>query len=211
MEMKELPVFDSKGSAAGTCQVPAAVFGAGAFQSGLHQTVRWQRAKKRVGSHKVKTRSEVKATGKKPWRQKGLGRARAGSFASPIWVGGGVAHGPKVKSYEFSVNKKERRKALASAVSSRVSEEKCFVVKDFGLEKIRTKDAAWVLHAAGLQSGSKALVVVCEEDQFVEKSLRNIRGIKVINPKGLNVYDILAAEYLIFSEKAVEQVAQRLS
>jgi len=212
MDMKELPVFDSKGSSAGSCKVPSAVFGQeDSFRAGLHQTVRWQRAKRRAGTHKVKTRSEVKATGKKPWRQKGLGRARAGSYASPIWVGGGVAHGPKVKSYEFRLNKKERRKALSSAISSRVSENKCFVVKDFGLERIRTKDAAWVLYAAGLEPGRKALVVICDEDQYAEKSLRNVRGIKVIKPDGLNVYDILAGDFLILSGKALERIVERLS
>ena len=174
--------------------------------------MRWQRAKRRAGSATVKTRAEVKATGAKPWKQKGTGRARAGRRSSPIWVGGGVAHGPKARKYEFRLNKKERQKALCSVLTTRNLEEKIFVVEDFGLKEIKTKAAAAVLVAAGLKPGAQRILVIApmENSEILTKSLRNIDRLKVIDVAGLNVYDVLSKECLVFVGDALEAVQSRL-
>ncbi len=206
----ELAHFDSAGKKLGSKEADASLFAADVSTSILHDVVRWQRAKARSGTHTVKTRAEVKATGAKPWRQKGTGRARAGSFASPIWVGGGVAHGPKQRSYEFSLNGKLRKKALCSALTARASDEKCLVLKDFGLDKPKSQQAAAVLESIGVPRGRKALVVLGSDDEVSKKSLRNLPGISVLETDGLNVYAVLNSEFLIFTEAGLEGVQARL-
>ena len=212
MAKTEIPFFDSKGKNIGTKEVPADIFATeGSVAHLLHQVVRWQRAKKRAGTHTVKTRSQVRGGGKKPWRQKGLGRARAGSSSSPLWVGGGVAHGPKQRSYEFSLNRKERRKALCGAITERAKNGSCFALKDFDLKEIKTKEAAVVLRNLGVSSKERAVVVAAEDEEFVAQSLRNIPGITALPVKGLNVYDILNAKYLVLTEKGLEGVSERFA
>lgn len=198
-------------SSTGEVDVPASVFDCDVKSNLLHQSVRWERAKKRSGSHTVLTRSQVRGGGAKPWKQKGTGRARAGSSSSPIWVGGGVAHGPKKKSYEFSLNKKEKQAALCSALSARRAEEKLLVVADLGLSGIRTADAVAALSKAGLPADKKALVVIDTSNDVLNKSLRNIGNVKIANPEGLSVYDILGAPWLVLVGDSLDKLVQRLT
>lgn len=212
MATAEIKLFDASGKEVGTKSVPEEIFG---LKEGvahlLHQVVRWQRAKKRAGTHTTLTRSQVRGGGRKPFKQKGLGRARAGSNTSPLWVGGGVAHGPKQKSYEFSLNRKEKAKALRGAISQRVGEGTCVALTDFGLSEFKTKQAAAVLDNIGVAGRGGAVVVADEAESFVSKSLKNIPGVKAIPAKGLNVYDVLNAKYLVMTEKGLDQVTERLA
>lgn len=211
MSSVELNIVDASGAKAGTKSVSAVVFGSEEVAGQiLHQAVRYERNKKRAGTHKTKTRTEVAGGGAKPFRQKGTGRARAGSNSSPIWVGGGTAHGPKPRSYAFSMNKKERLRALRDTVSAKRVEEKLLVIKDFGLSEIKTKAAAEVLSKLGLAAGTKAFVILSPESEVAAKSLRNIAGIKVSSVAALNVYDILNAEFLIIEESQLEALEARL-
>ena len=203
----ELEVRNTSGEKTGSASVPEGLFVDEVPLGLLHQVVRWQRAKKRVGTHTVKTRSEVRGGGKKPWKQKGTGRARAGSSSSPIWVGGGVAHGPKQRSYQFQLNKRERELALRGAMSLRQEESRLLVFDEYGLKEIKTRAAAEMLNTAGV-AGS-ALVVLEEGDETVAKSMNNLPRVKTVMPQGLNVYDILAHEYLLMSAKSLESVAAR--
>lgn len=207
----ELQVLDAKGKKVGTVAASEAVVAEAKRTDLLHEIVRWQRNKRRAGTHTVLTRAEARGGGAKPWKQKGTGRARAGSNTSPLWVGGGIAHGPKQRDYTFSTNRKMRRKALCAALSARVGEQKCLVVRDFGLTQIKTKEAATVLASLGITRGTRALVVLPADAEAAALSLRNIPGITVVSAEGLNVYDVLKAEYLLFSEPAFLSVHERLT
>ena len=205
--MSEQVEIKSKG---GGVKVPAAIFGAEVKNNLLHQSVRWLRAKKRSGSHTVLTRTQVRGGGAKPWRQKGTGRARAGSSFSPLWVGGGVAHGPKKKSYEFDLNKKEKKSALCGALSARRAEEKVLVIKDLKLKEIKTSAAVKALADAGLPADKKAVVVINGSDQVVSKSLRNIGNVKLATSDSLTVYDVLGAPWLVLVGDALDKIVARL-
>jgi large subunit ribosomal protein L4 len=205
--MSEQVEIKSKG---GSVKVPAAIFGAEVKNNLLHQSVRWLRAKKRSGSHTVLTRTQVRGGGAKPWRQKGTGRARAGSSSSPLWVGGGVAHGPKKKSYEFDLNKKEKKSALCGALSARRAEEKVLVIKDLKLKEIKTSAAVKALADAGLPADKKAVVVINGSDQVVSKSLRNIGNVKLATSDSLTVYDVLGAPWLVLVGDALDKIVARL-
>lgn len=200
---------DAKGTALTPREISSDVFAANYSAALVHQVVRWQRARKRAGTHNVLTRGQMKGGGAKPWRQKGTGRARAGSRNSPIWVGGGVAHGPKQRSYEFSVNKKERQAALKGVISERHREGKFLFLDSFAFEGIKTREAVKVLQALGLTSGTKVLVVVPKGDEQLVKSLRNISGVKPIYAAGLNVYDVLYSEYLLVVGDALGEIEGR--
>ena len=156
-------------------------------------------------------RDRVRGGGAKPWKQKGTGRARAGSSSSPIWVGGGVAHGPKKKSYEFGLNKKEKHAALCSALSARRAEEKLVIVSDLGLKEIKTSAASAALVKAGLPADQKALVVLDTSNDVLNKSLRNIKNLKIAAPEGVSVYDILAAPWLVIVGDSFDKLVQRLT
>lgn len=211
MSQTELPLFDSKGKEVGKKAASAEIFGARAPKHLYHQVVRWQRAKARAGTHSTLTRAEMSGGGRKPWKQKGTGNARSGSNTSPLWVGGGIAHGPKPRDYEFSLNKRERRKALAGALSERQAEGRLFLVSDFGLKGIKTKDAAAALVKLGVEKGARALVIVPDSDETIVKSVRNIPGAKLLSPAGLNVYDVLNHKYLVIVEAALPAVEARFN
>ena len=208
----ELQVIDIQGSEAGTLAI-GEVFEKSVRGDLVHQMVRSQLNAKRSGTHSCKTRSEVRGGGRKPFRQKGTGSARAGSSSSPLWVGGGVAHGPKNRSYDFNINKKEKRAALASAISVRVESGAIKIVKELSFTEIKTKLAKAALKRIGIEGS--ALVVLAEKDSELSsstvKSLRNIEGIKIISSKGLNVYDILNHSTLLVSEEAWKEVEGRLA
>ncbi len=211
MEQIDLKVMNASGKSSATRKFSSGLLPAEVSVSLLHQYTRWQRNKKRAGTHNVLTRAEARGGGAKPWKQKGTGRARAGSNTSPLWVGGGIAHGPKERSYEFSLNKKERKKALAMAVKARLDEGMLFIADDFGLKEISTKNAQKVLNALGVKRGDTALLVVSESESVLRKSLKNIEGIELLSASGLNVYDILNHKFLIFVGESFDEFEKRLT
>lgn len=174
----------------------------------LHDVVRMQRASRRAGTASTKTRSEVRGSGAKPWRQKGTGRARAGSRRSPIWRGGGVAFGPKPRDYSFKLNRKVKKQAVAMAMSARLQEGNLVVLDDFTMDQIKTKDFVSVMNTLDLDT---ALIVIDESNENLTKSSRNVNGYKVLNPEGLNVYDILLHKKLVLLQPALTSLEERFS
>jgi len=206
--MATIAVVNSKNEKVGEINLPEEIYAVPVKRGLLHEVVRWQMARWRAGTACTKTRGEVRGGGRKPWRQKGTGRARQGSIRAPHWVGGGVVFGPKPRDYSFKLNKKQRRLALKMALSCRAKEGKLLVVEDFGLSGIKTKDFVAFLKQLGVED---ALVVVPERDEVVEKSARNIPTVKVLAVEGLNVYDVLDHEYLIIKREALPKIEERLS
>jgi large subunit ribosomal protein L4 len=174
----------------------------------LHQTVLMQLANRRAGTAATKTKGFVRGGGKKPWRQKGTGRARAGSIRSPIWVGGGTIFGPQPRDYSYRMPRSARRNALVSALSMKHQERKLIVVDKLEPEQPKTKIMAKAL--ADLNVGS-ALIVIAEKDERVERSARNLPKVKVLRVDGLNVYDLLRYEHLIITEAALKALEERLA
>lgn len=207
----ELSVVDSAGKKVASRECSAGIFQAPVKTHLFHQFVRWQRAKARAGTHLVKTRATASGGGVKPWKQKGTGRARAGSNTSPLWIGGGIAHGPKLRDYGFQLNKKERRASLAGALSVRQAEGKLICLQDFDLKEISTRDAVIVLKNIGIEPAARVTVVIPSGEEKAMKSLRNIEGARVILPEGLNVSDVLNSEYLVIVAGALEVLESRLS
>lgn len=202
-------LYDDSGKESGTAELNAEVFGAQVLPDLVHQVVRWQRAKARRGTHSVLTRSNIKGGAKKPWKQKGTGRARAGSSVSPVWVGGAVVHGPTPRSYEFRMNAEVKRKALCSALSSKVQTGDLKVVKSFPKKASKTKDLSTFFGKLGMTEKG-LLLVVGKEEAEVMKSSRNIKSVSVVPVNGLNVYDILKKKQLVISEAALKAVEERV-
>lgn len=202
-------VLGAKGKEVGTVALSEAVFGVKPNDALLYQCARWQRNKARAGTHAVQTRALMTGGGIKPWKQKGTGRARAGSNTSPLWVGGGIAHGPKPRSYEFGLNKKERQAALKSALSARASEGRITIAEEASFSSGRTKDAALVLSKAGVKTGEPTLVVLQRSDEKAWKSLRNISGVTLVEPQGLNVFDVLYSRRVVLCANTVDAVTER--
>ncbi len=205
--MATLAVYSSQKEKVGDVEVSDAVFGVEPKIGLLHEVVKWQLAKRRSGTASTKTRAEVSGGGRKPWRQKGTGRARVGSIRSPLWRHGGVAHGPKPRDYSYSLPKKVRRLALKMVLSDKVASERIYVLNDFGIDEIKTKRMADLLRLFGCP---KAVVVTLDKDEKLALSARNIPGVKVLAEKGVNVYDLLKYEYLLIEEKAVQALDERL-
>lgn len=194
---------------AGDIDLDDAVFGVAYNEGLLQETVRYQLAKRQSGTHKVKTRSEVKATGKKPFRQKGTGRARAGSLVRPIDVGGGVAHGPKVRSHAIEMPKKKRSLALKVALSAKLKEGKLIVLDSAKVDSHKTKPVALALKKMGLEGS--ALIVDGEDlDSNFSKATANIPKIDLLPTRGANVYDILRRDVLILTRSAVSELTEKL-
>ncbi len=207
--MVAVPVHSASGGSAGTVELDDAVFDIDPHTAVMHQVVTAQLANRRSGTQSTKTRAEVSGGGAKPWRQKGTGRARQGSTRSPQWVGGGVALGPKPRSYAQKTPKKMIRLALHSALSDRARDDKIRVVESWGLDAPKTKDALAVLDALGVEG--RSLVVLGAEDEVAAKSLRNVPSVHVIDVSQLNTYDILCADYLVFTSDSVGDVAGPVS
>lgn len=205
--MATVDVLDKNRQKVDSVDLPDDIFNVEVRSDVLHQLVRWQLAKRRQGTASTKTRTEVRGGGRKPWRQKGTGRARSGTIRSPLWKGGGVAHGPKPRDYDFKVNKKVRALGLKMALSDKLANEQLMVVDSFDLSEIKTKLFNQVLGALEV---NKALVVIAEADEIMEMSGRNIPGVKVIRPEGLNVYDLLKYDHLLMLKPSVEKVVERL-
>ncbi len=202
--MPKVSVKTMAGKAAGSIDLDEETFGIEPNVPVMHQVVNAQLAARRAGTHSTKTRSEVRGGGAKPWRQKGTGRARAGSSRSPIWVGGGIAHGPKPRDYSERTNKKMIKLALRSALSDRAAEDKIVVFDAWGFEAPSTKAAKAALAAAGVEG--KALVVVGREDDDAAKSFRNLPEVHVLIADQLNCYDVLVSDFLVFAKDTVPVV-----
>jgi len=204
MSTTTIAVKTPAGSDAGTVDLDGELFGIEPNTAVLHQVVTAQLAARRAGTHSTKTRAEVRGGGAKPWKQKGTGRARAGSTRSPIWVGGGVAHGPKPRDYSQRTNKKMIKLALRSALSDRCAEGKVVVVDDWNFAEPSTKSAKAALEALGLEG--KVLLVVTREDWTAAASFRNLPNVFVLASDQLNAYDILANDYLLFTAASLPRV-----
>lgn len=173
----------------------------------LHDIVRMQRANRRAGTAATKTRKEVSGSSKKPWRQKGTGRARAGTRKSPVWRGGGTVFGPQPRDYSFRMPRKARRLGLRMAISARYQEDMLLVLEDFQLDEIKTKKFVEVMDNFAIDN---ALIVVAERLENLERSSRNVPGFKVLPAEGLNVYDILLHKHIILLKPSVGQLEERL-
>ena len=206
--MATVAVYNMEGVKTGSMEVSDAVFAAEVNKSVLHQVVVNYLANQRQGTQSTKTRTEVRGGGAKPWRQKGTGRARQGSIRAPQWTGGGVALGPKPRSYRFSVNKKVKRIALRSALSAKYADYKVFVVD--GLEVDVIKTAKIVALLKGLEV-SKALIVTADADEKVYKSARNIKNVTPTHVGTLNTYDVLKHDAFIVSKDAIAKIEEVLA
>lgn len=174
----------------------------------LHQTIVMQLANRRSGTAATKSKGFVSGGGKKPWRQKGTGRARAGSIRSPIWVGGGTIFGPQPRNYAYRMPRKARREALLSALSSKNRDGKIIVVDKLEFEEAKTKLMVKALVDLKVES---ALVVIAQSDDKVERAARNLAKVKVLRVEGLNVYDLVRYDHLIFTEEALKLLQERLA
>ena len=203
--MAKVSVYNMEGKEVGTIDLNDAVFGVEPNEHLVHMAVVQQLANNRQGTQKAKTRSEVSGGGRKPWRQKGTGHARQGSTRSPQWTGGGVVFAPVPRDYSFKLNKKEKRAALKSVLSSRVAENKLIVVDEFKLDEIKTKKFQAVMDNLKV---TKALVVLSEMDQNVILSARNIPNVETAQVNTINVYDILKGDTLVLTKDAVAKIEE---
>ena len=203
--MANVSVYNMEGNEVGSMELNDAVFGVEVNEHLVHMAVVQQLANNRQGTQKAKTRSEVSGGGRKPWRQKGTGHARQGSTRAPQWTGGGVVFAPVPRDYSFKINKKEKRAALKSALTSRVEAQKFVVLDELKLEAIKTKDFVKVLNNLNV---SKALVVMGDKDVVVQKSAANVPGVKTTQATLLNVYDILKYDTVITTKAAVEKIEE---
>lgn len=207
--MPKVTVFKQDGSQAGDFELNESVFGIEPNTHVLHEAVVMQRASLRQGTSKVKNRSEVRGGGRKPWRQKGTGRARQGSIRSPQWVGGGVVFGPTPRSYSYKLPKKVRRLALKSALSSKVKEDNIIVLDSIQIDAPKTKEVVNMLKA--LNVNDKAVVVTAEKDEVVIRSANNLQTVKVLTVEEMNVLDLLAHDKLIITKDAAEKAGEVLA
>lgn len=180
-----------------------AVFAAQPNEAVIYDVVKMQLAARRAGTASTKTRSDVSGGGKKPWRQKGTGRARAGTTRSPLWRSGGIVFGPHPRDYSFNVPKKMRKQALISALSMKLKQDKMLVINDFPMEKISTRKFQDIIDLFDLK---KALFVLDADNENLQKSSRNVKNIKMIKSEGINVYDILNHEYLVLLEPSIKKI-----
>jgi len=196
-------VFDIEKKKVAQVDLNDAVFGAEVNEAIIYDVIKMQLASRRSGTASTKTRSDVRGGGKKPWRQKGTGRARAGTTRSPIWRGGGIVFGPHPRDYSYSIPKKVRKKAIICALSMKLKENKMVILKDFPMEKISTRIFKGVFDLFSLK---KALFVLDDNNEVLLKSSRNIKNVKMIRSEGINVYDILNHEHLILLEPSVKKI-----
>ena len=196
-------VYDIKKKKVAKVELNDAVFGAEVNEAIVYDVVKMQLASRRSGTASTKTRHDVSGGGKKPWRQKGTGRARAGTTRSPIWRGGGIVFGPHPRDFSYSIPKKVRKKAVISALSMKLKQDKMLILKDFPMEKISTRIFKSVVDLFDLK---KALFVLADDDITLQKSSRNIKSIKMIRSEGINVYDILNHEHLVLLEPSIKKL-----
>lgn len=203
--MANVSVYNMEGNEVGSIELNDAVFGVEVNEHLVHMAVVQQLANNRQGTQKAKTRSEVSGGGRKPWRQKGTGHARQGSIRAPQWTGGGVVFAPVPRDYSFKINKKEKRAALKSALTSRVQDEKFVVLDELKLDAIKTKDFVKVLKNLDV---NKALVVLDDKDDVIVKSAANVPDVKTALVSSINVYDILKYDTVITTKAGVEKIEE---
>ena len=205
--MPTVDVLDMDRQKIDSVELPEEIFNLKVRPDLLHAVVRWQQAKRRAGSASVKNRSEVRGGGHKPYRQKGTGRARAGTSSSPIWRSGGVAHGPRPRDFSYKLNKKIRRLGVKMALSSKLQNDRLMVLGELKLEEIKTK---LFIEAMDRLELKKVLFVTPEPDQVLELSSRNLAAVKMIQAKDLNVYDLLAYDQLVILRPSLEKIVEKL-
>lgn len=203
--MAEVSVFNKEGHEVGTVSLSDAIFGAEVNEHLMHMSVVQYLADRRQGTQKAKTRSEVSGGGRKPWKQKGTGHARQGSIRAPQWKGGGVVFAPVPRDYSFKINKKEKRAALKSALTSRVRENKLIVIDDMSFDEIKTKSFKTMLDCLSVE---KALIVVEDANKNAQLSARNIPGVKTTGSNKLNVYEILKYQTLIVEKSVIAAIEE---
>ena len=206
--MPTVDIYNIQKEKVGELDLKDDIFGVEVRGDVLHEVVTWQRACRRSGCACTKTRGEVSGGGRKPWRQKGTGRARSGSNRSPVWKGGGTTFGPRPRSYAYALPKKVRRLALKMALSSKLESGQLVVLEGYPHTAPRTKDFVAVLKTFEL---SKALFISLEENRALELSARNVPGVQVMLPMGLNVYDILKYDHLVLFSPALAAIEARLA
>lgn len=204
--MPKAPLYNREGDKIGETDLSQSVFGADVREALLHQVVVMQLANRRRGTASTKTTSEVSGGGRKPWRQKGTGRARHGSTRSPLWPGGGITFGPKPRDYSFRIPKSARPVAMRSALSAKAGDEEIAVVEELRMEEPKTRTMFSVLDK--ITGGSKVLLVVEDADENVKKSVRNIPWVQLIESKRLNVYDVLNNEKVLFTKDALQTIEE---
>lgn len=207
--MPKVAIYNSANQQVGDIELNDSVFGVEMNAGLVHQAVVMQLASRRLGTHATKTRGLVRGGGRKPWRQKGTGRARSGSTRSPLWVGGGTVFGPQPRSYAFRMPKKQRRLAIKCALSDKVASGDFIVLDDLQLDAPKTKSVVKMLGDFGVDA--KSLIITLDENENVELSSRNIPGVKAINTMGLNVYDILNHTKLFITKAAIEKIEEVLA
>ena len=203
--MPKIDVYNIEGKKVNDVELKEDIFGIIPNEELVHSVIVNYLANQRQGTQSTKTRAEVRGGGKKPWRQKGTGRARQGSIRAPHWVGGGIALGPKPRSYSYKLNKKERRIALKSALTSRVQADKFVVIDEFKFDEIKTKNVKAMLDSVGAK---KALVVMGSKNDNLVLSARNLQYVKIVYPNGINVYDIANVDTLLVSESALKTIEE---
>ena len=203
--MAQVSVYNMEGSVVGDIELNDSVFGVEVNDHLVHLAVVNQLANNRQGTQSTKNRSAVRGGGKKPWRQKGTGHARQGSTRAPQWTGGGVVFAPQPRDYSYSLNKKEKRAALKSALTSRVNEEKIFVLDELKFDEIKTKKFVEVLNNLKV---NKALVIIGENDANVVKSAKNVANVKTALTNTINVFDILKYDNVVITKAAVEKIEE---
>ena len=204
--MPKVDVYNMQGKKVSDVELSAAVFGIEPNEAVVHSVLVNYLANQRQGTQSTKTRSEVSGGGRKPWRQKGTGRARQGSIRAPQWIKGGIALGPKPRSYKYTVNKKERQLAVKSVLSSKVLENELVVVDSLPLNDIKTKEMVKAL--SNLKVEGKALIMLPEKNEKVQKSARNIEGVKTTLVETINVYDLLKYNKLVVTEDTVKKLEE---
>ena len=204
--MPNLKVLNMAGAEVGTIELSDELFGAEVNGAVLHSAVRAYLMNQRQGTQSTLTRTEVSGGGKKPWRQKGTGRARQGSTRAPQWYHGGISHGPKPRDYHKDVNKKVRRLAIKSALSAKVQDNELIVLDSLTLENIKTKEMVKVVNA--LETGKKVLFVLPEKNDVIYRSARNIAGVKTTLASTLNVYDLLNCDTVVVLKDAVSKIEE---
>ena len=205
--MSTVNIVNTKNESVGEIELNDDVFNREVKEYILHEVVRMQRAAKRAGNACTKTRVDVRGGGRKPWRQKGTGRARAGTRSSPLWRGGGVAFGPKPRDYSFKVNRKVRQQAVAMALSARYQEGNLVVLDDFSMDQIKTKDFVNIMNVLDIDNG---IIVTDNATENLTRSSRNVNGYKVMSSEGLNVYDLLLHKKVILLQPVIESLEKRL-
>ena len=204
--MPKIDVYNIEGKKVSDVELKEEIFGIEPNEDIVHSVLVNYLANQRQGTQSTKTRSEVSGGGKKPWRQKGTGRARQGSIRAPHWVGGGIALGPKPRSYKYRVNKKERRLAIKSVLSSKVLEKELVVVDTISLKEIKTKNMVNVLN--NLKVEGKTLIVLPEKNENVQRSARNIKGVKTSLVNTINVYDLLKYKNLVLTLDTIKKLEE---